>query len=47
MDAALTEEEMDFLQQLADAGAAGRMIAGLRHRAGLLRLVRSYTPPPR
>ena len=39
MDAALTEEEIVLLQQLADAGAAGRLIAGLRSRVGLLRLV--------
>ena len=39
MDAALTEEEIEFLEQLTDAGAAGRMIAGLGHRAGVLRLV--------
>ena len=39
VDATLTEEEIDFLQQLADAGAAGRIITGLRSRAGLLRLV--------
>ena len=39
VDAALTEEEIEFLEQLTDAGAAGRMIAGLRHRAGVLRLV--------
>jgi hypothetical protein len=38
VDAALTEEEIDFLQQLSDAGAAGRIITGLRSRAGLLRL---------
>ena len=39
VDAALTEEEIEFLEQLTDAGAAGRMIAGLGHRAGVLRLV--------
>jgi len=39
VDAKLTDEEIDFLQQLADAGAAGRIITGLRSRAGLLRLV--------
>ena len=39
VDTALTEEEINFLQQLADAGAAGRIITGLRSRAGLLRLV--------
>ena len=39
MDAKLTDEEIDFLQQLADAGAAGRIITSLRSRAGLLRLV--------
>ena len=39
MDAALTDEEIDFLQQLADAGAVGRIIAGLSSRAGFLRLV--------
>ena len=39
VDAALTEEEIDFLQQLADAGAAGRIITGLSSRAGFLRLV--------
>jgi hypothetical protein len=39
VDGALTEEEVDFVQQLADAGAAGRVITGLRSRAGLLRLV--------
>jgi hypothetical protein len=37
VDAKLTV--IDFLQQLADAGAAGRIITGLRSRAGLLRLV--------
>jgi hypothetical protein len=39
VDAELTEDEILFLEQLADAGAAGRIIAGLSHRAGLLRLV--------
>jgi hypothetical protein len=39
VDATLTEEEIGFLQQLADAGEAGRTITGLRSRAGLLRLV--------
>jgi hypothetical protein len=39
VDTALTEEEIDFLQQLADAGAAGRIITGLRSRTGRLRLV--------
>ena len=39
VDAELTEEEIDFLEQLADAGPAGRIITGLGSRAGLLRLV--------
>jgi hypothetical protein len=39
VDATLTEEEISFLQQLADAGEAGCTITGLRSRAGLLRLV--------
>jgi hypothetical protein len=39
VDAELTEDEIIFLEQLADAGAAGRIIAGLSHRAGLLRLM--------
>jgi hypothetical protein len=30
VDATLTEEEIGFLQQLADAGEAGRTITGLR-----------------
>ena len=39
MDAALTEEEIGFLQELVDAGEVGRTITGLKSRAGLLRLV--------
>jgi hypothetical protein len=39
LDAALTEEEIGFLQELVDVGEAGRTITGLRFRAGLLRLV--------
>ena len=39
MDAALTEEEIGFLQELVDAEEVGRTITGLKSRAGLLRLV--------
>jgi hypothetical protein len=39
VDARLTEVEIGFLRQLADAGEAGRTITGLKSRAGLLRLV--------
>src|SRR6516165_8793080 len=39
VDAALTEEEIGFLQELVDAGEVGRTITGLKSRAGLLRLV--------
>ena len=39
VDTALTEEEIGFLQELVDAGEAGRTISGLKSRAGLLRLV--------
>jgi hypothetical protein len=39
VDAELTEDEIFFLEQLADAGATGRMIAGLSSRVGLVRLV--------
>ena len=39
VDAALTEEEIEFLEQLADAAAIGRIITGLGPRAKLLRLV--------
>jgi hypothetical protein len=39
VDAELTEDEIEFLQQLADAGAAGRIIASLSSRARHLRLV--------
>jgi hypothetical protein len=39
VDAALTEEEIGFLEELVDAGEAGRTITGLMSRAGLLRLV--------
>ena len=39
VDAALTEEEIGFLQELVDAGEVGRTITGLSSRAGLLRLV--------
>jgi hypothetical protein len=39
VDTRLTEEEIGFLRQLADAGEAGRTITGLKSRAGLLRLV--------
>ena len=39
VDAALTEEEIGFLQELVDAEEVGRTITGLKSRAGLLRLV--------
>jgi hypothetical protein len=39
VDAALTEEEIGFLQELVDAGELGRTITGLKSRAGLLRLM--------
>jgi hypothetical protein len=39
VDAKLTEDEIVFLEQLADVGEAGRTITGLRDRKGLLRLV--------
>jgi hypothetical protein len=39
VDAALTEEQIGFLQELVDAGEVGRTISGLMSRAGLLRLV--------
>ena len=39
VDAALTEEEIGFLQELVDAGEVGCTITGLKSRAGLLRLV--------
>jgi hypothetical protein len=39
VDAALTKEEIGFLQELVDAGEGGRTITGLMSRAGLLRLV--------
>jgi hypothetical protein len=35
----VSEEEIGFLQELVDAGEAGRTITGLMSRAGLLRLV--------
>ena len=39
MDVELTADEIEFLEQLADAGAVGRIIIGLSSRAKLLRLV--------
>ena len=39
MDTELTADEIEFLEQLADAGAIGRIIIGLSSRAKLLRLV--------
>jgi len=39
VDAELTADEIEFLEQLADAGAIGRIITGLGPRAKLLRLV--------
>ena len=39
MDTELTADEIEFLEQLADAGAIGRIITGLGPRAKLLRLV--------
>ena len=39
MDTELTADEIEFLEQLADAGAIGRIIIGLSSRAGFLRLV--------
>jgi hypothetical protein len=39
VDTELTADEIEFLEQLADAGAIGRIITGLGPRAKLLRLV--------
>jgi hypothetical protein len=39
VDTALTEDEILLLELLADAGAAGRTIAGLSSRARYLRLL--------
>ena len=39
MDVELTADEIEFLEQLADAGAVGRIIIGLSSRAKFLRLV--------
>ena len=39
MDAELTADEIEFLEQLADAGAIGRITIGLGPRAKFLRLV--------
>jgi len=39
VDVELTADEIEFLEQLADAGAVGRIIIGLSSRAKLLRLV--------
>ena len=39
MDVELTADEIEFLEQLADEGAVGRIIIGLSSRAKLLRLV--------
>jgi hypothetical protein len=39
VDTELTADEIEFLEQLADAGAIGRIIIGLSSRAKLLRLV--------
>jgi hypothetical protein len=39
VDTELTEDEILFLEQLTEAGAAGRAITGLSSRVGLLRLV--------
>jgi hypothetical protein len=39
VDAELTADEIEFLEQLADAGAIGRITIGLGPRAKFLRLV--------